>query len=42
MDFIGFAQQQVISCFDKIQHRLVHISATRLQTNTPEKQSRAL
>lgn len=37
MDFIGFAQQQVISPFDMIQHRLVHISATRLRTKTPEK-----
>lgn len=34
MDFIDFAQQQVISPLDMIQHRLVHISATRLQTKT--------
>lgn len=37
MDFIGFAQQQVISPFDMIQDTLVHISATRLQTKTPPK-----
>lgn len=42
MDFIGFAQQQVISPFDMIQHRLGHISAIRLQTKAPEKQLRAL